>query len=81
MMRLARTPNGIELEIKDHGRGLDPEIETKIASGLNPGVGFRGMQERVRQFGGTLTVQSNGLGTSVVAALPTPKYAPTKAWG
>jgi hypothetical protein len=29
------------------------------------------MQERVAQIGGTLTVQSNGQGTSVLVALPT----------
>jgi PAS domain S-box-containing protein len=70
-VRLARTPSGIELEIKDEGRGLDKDIQAKIASGEIVGVGFRGMQERVRQIGGTLTVQSNGHGTSVIVALPT----------
>jgi two-component system NarL family sensor kinase len=70
-VRLARTPSGIELEIKDEGRGLDKDIQAKIASGESVGVGFRGMQERVRQIGGTLTVQSNGHGTSVIVALPT----------
>jgi signal transduction histidine kinase len=70
-VRLARTPSGIELEIKDEGRGLDKDIQVKIASGESVGVGFRGMQERVRQIGGTLTVESNGHGTSVIVALPT----------
>jgi hypothetical protein len=57
-VRLACTSTGIALEIKAEGRGL-----AKIGSGVSTGVGFRGMQERVRQFGGTLTVQSNGNGT------------------
>lgn len=67
-VRLARTPSGIELEIKDEGRGLDEDIQARIASGESVGVGFRGMQERVRQIGGTLTVQSDGHGTSVIVA-------------
>jgi PAS domain S-box-containing protein len=71
IVRLARTSSGIELEIKDEGCGLDKDIQAKLASGESVGVGFRGMQERVRQIGGTLTVQSNGHGTSVIVALPT----------
>jgi PAS domain S-box-containing protein len=71
IVRLARTSSGIELEIKDEGRGLDKDIQAKLASGESVGVGFRGMQERVWQIGGTLTVQSNGHGTSVIVALPT----------
>ena len=75
-LRLARTSNGIELEIKDEGRGLDKHIQAKLASGDSVGVGFRGMQERVRQIGGTLTVQSNGHGTCVMVALPTVQKVP-----
>jgi PAS domain S-box-containing protein len=71
MVRLARTFNGIELEIKDEGCGLDKHLQAKLASGENVGVGFRGMQERVTQIGGSLTVQSNSHGTSVLVALPT----------
>jgi PAS domain S-box-containing protein len=71
MVRLARTLNGIELEIKDEGRGLNKDIQAKLASGESVGVGFRSMQERVAQIGGTMTVQSNGHGTSVLVALPT----------
>jgi PAS domain S-box-containing protein len=70
-VRLARTPSQVELEIKDQGRGLNQELQAKIASGANVGVGFRGMQERVRQIGGTLTIRSNGKGTSILVTLPT----------
>jgi signal transduction histidine kinase len=68
--RFSSPPGAIELEIKDHGRGLPEEIRSKIASGVSAGVGFRGMQERVTQVGGALMVQSNGNGTSVVVELP-----------
>lgn len=71
IVRLARTLSRTELEIKDQGCGLDIDIQAKLASGESVGVGFRGMQERVAQIGGTLTVQFNGHGTSVMVALPT----------
>jgi signal transduction histidine kinase len=51
LVRLSRSSSHIELEIKDHGRGLPEEIRSKIASGVSAGVGFRGMQERVTPSG------------------------------
>ena len=69
-VRLSRTPGQVTLEVKDAGRGISEEIQSKIASGTGSGVGFRGMQERVKQIGGTLTIQSSGQGTSVLVVLP-----------
>jgi PAS domain S-box-containing protein len=69
-VRLARADEKIELEVRDEGRGINQEIQSKLNSGASVGVGFRGMQERVRLIGGRLTVQSNGNGTSVLVALP-----------
>jgi signal transduction histidine kinase len=34
------------------------------------GVGFRGMRERLRQFGGDLNIQSDSSGTLVTANIP-----------
>jgi signal transduction histidine kinase len=43
--------------------------------GAKLGVGIRGMQERVRQFGGTLEILSSDQGTTVVVNLPvTPRH-------
>lgn len=70
LVRLSHTNGGIELEVKDEGRGIDQKTQLKIASGGSVGVGLRGMHERVRQIGGTLRVQSNGNGTSVLVTLP-----------
>jgi PAS domain S-box-containing protein len=77
LVRLSRSSSHIELEIKDHGRGLPVEIQSKIASGVCAGVGFRGMQERVSQVGGVLMVRSNGNGTSVRVELPIAEEAAT----
>jgi len=60
------------LEVKDEGRGIPPEALSKIASVGLPGVGLRGMQERVSGFGGELHVSSEGKGTVIKAILPLP---------
>jgi signal transduction histidine kinase len=41
-----------------------------VASGGTPGVGLRGMRERLRQLNGDLQVRSDGNGTKVEARLP-----------
>ena len=71
-LRLSRAGQKIELEVKDQGQGISPEVQAKIAAGVSSGVGFRGMEERIRQIGGTLTIKSNLNGTSVLAVLLTP---------
>ena len=35
-----------------------------------PGVGIRGMRERLHQLGGSLEIQSNGSGTQIEARVP-----------
>jgi PAS domain S-box-containing protein len=70
LVRLWRTPKEIKMEVSDAGRGFNQEIQSKIASGESPGVGLRGMQERVKQIGGTLGITSNGDGASVLVVLP-----------
>ncbi|MGH9741975.1 MAG: PAS domain S-box protein [Candidatus Acidiferrum sp.] len=70
LVRLNSTPRAVTLEIKDGGRGIPEEILSKLDSGASVGVGFRGMQERVNQIGGTFEVRSNGEGTSILVTLP-----------
>jgi PAS domain S-box-containing protein len=70
LVRLWRMPGEIRMEVGDAGRGFNQEIQSKIASGKSVGVGVRGMQERVRQIGGTLEVSSNGKGASILVTLP-----------
>lgn len=69
-LKLARTPNEIILEVTDVGKGMDEQLQSKIASRATIGVGFRGMQERVKLIGGKLAVQSSNRGTSVAVTLP-----------
>src|SRR5450755_634296 len=70
-INLARDKDRLRLEIKDSGRGIPKaKLSNLAASG---GVGLRGMQERIRQLGGTLEIDSSGSGTTVVATLPVPR--------
>jgi len=39
------------VEVSDQGKGITPEQLAEIQSGRS-GVGIRGMQERLRHFGG-----------------------------
>ena len=52
-----------------------PIIDRGSAVLAHTGVGLRGMQERLRQLGGTLQIQSNGHGTQVIATLRTRHHA------
>jgi PAS domain S-box-containing protein len=74
LVRLSKTSGEIELLIKDAGQGIDPRIQSKINAGVCMGVGLRGMQERVRLIGGTLTISSDETGTSVRVVLPAPEH-------
>lgn len=60
----------LHLEIKDSGQGMPHNILEASRDTLGTmGVGLRGMNERVRQLGGTLALLSDG-GTTVKASLP-----------
>ena len=50
--------------------GIIRTLANLINSGASIGVGFWGMQERVRLIGGRLAVQSGDTGTSVTVTLP-----------
>jgi signal transduction histidine kinase len=72
VVRLVHSPREIKLEVSDRGKGLNQDTKSKIDSGETAGVGLRGMQERVKQLGGNLEIQSNGHGTTVTAIVPVP---------
>jgi signal transduction histidine kinase len=60
---LKREPHSIVVEISDDGAGFQPE--------RTRGMGILGLEERVRQLGGTFFIQSaRGKGTIVHAELP-----------
>lgn len=60
----------ILIEVQDYGKGISQERQLELSSFSRTGVGFRGMRERLRQLGGTLEIQSIGIGTTIRATLP-----------
>jgi PAS domain S-box-containing protein len=65
-LKLERQPDVLLLEIRDSGCGIP-----NPSNGVRPtGVGLRGMEERLRQLGGSLTIDSDADGTTIVAMLP-----------
>lgn len=66
-LRLRRGGNSVDLEVEDGGRGIAGQEEVRGSPSI--GVGLAGMRERMRQIGGTLTVESTGAGTRIRASV------------
>ncbi|MEI7732720.1 MAG: PAS domain S-box protein [Verrucomicrobiota bacterium] len=68
-VRLVFTPRFVRLEIKDAGKGIPvKDVTSKFQSSY--GVGIPGMQERLRNLGGSLKILPAHPGTRVVATIP-----------
>lgn len=63
-IHFTRDGAGLLLAVRDHGSGPPPPAGEVL------GVGIAGMQERMLQLGGTLTIEANHPGTAVIARLP-----------
>jgi len=59
----------IALTVEDRGVGIAPE---RLAESADIGVGILGMRERMRQFGGRLSIENTGHGTRVTAEMRVP---------
>jgi signal transduction histidine kinase len=69
-IRVSALDGDIQIEVEDRGKGIPPEKQLQMTLTGTPGVGIRGMRERLRQLGGSLDIHSNGKGTRIVARLP-----------
>ena len=60
------------LEVEDEGQGIPPQLLEQFAQDWMgaPGVGVRGMNERMRQLGGRLELVSKKSGATVRAIVP-----------
>jgi signal transduction histidine kinase len=76
-VRIMRSPDRVSLVIADAGRGIPKQKISEIEAGRTPGVGLRGMRERVRQLGGSFKIRSTDKGTVVVTRLPLDKRTNT----
>jgi two-component system, NarL family, sensor kinase len=68
-IHLSRSEQAVEFEISDQGKGI-PQGRLGEMTVAKIGVGVRGMEERVRQFRGTLQITSSPAGTVVAAKIP-----------
>ena len=69
-IRLARSDSQLCLEVQDKGIGIPPEKTARNNRCGTPGIGIRGMRERMRQLGGQLEIRADGQGAIVEARLP-----------
>ena len=70
-IRIAYSDDLVLVEVEDQGKGIPNERLIEMDSAGLPGVGVRGMRERIRQLGGSLEIKSGKNGTIIRAALPT----------
>ena len=64
IVRVRKSSGHVCVEVSDQGKGMPSELA------LPTGVGISGMRERVRKFGGLLSIHSDGSGTTVTADMP-----------
>jgi PAS domain S-box-containing protein len=69
LIRIGRSDENVSVQVQDHGKGIPLEKLAKIQT-QGTGVGIRGMRERVLQFGGNMSIQSDESGTLISIALP-----------
>jgi signal transduction histidine kinase len=79
-VRIVREDAAIRLDVTDTGKGMPRERLAEFQKGSpgQMGVGLRGMNERVRQFGGKLEVSSDLRGTTVRVSIPVTDSMPPK---
>ena len=69
-IRLEETTEKLILEVTDQGKGIDKEKLSQIVSFRAPGVGLRGIRERIQNFQGDLEIASDSNGTRVKVVIP-----------
>lgn len=67
-VEIEKQSDWVTVRVRDYGKGLPPEGNSYGT--FNLGVGISGMRERVRQFGGDLTLTRAEPGTLVEAKIP-----------
>lgn len=70
----------VRLEIRDNGQGIPQEKLSRLAEGTpQTGVGLAGMRERLRELNGSMEIQSNASGTTLIVVTPLPSKATTES--
>jgi signal transduction histidine kinase len=79
-VKVSEDKNHFRVEIRDAGKGIPKDKQPSLTSSSG-GVGLRGMQERIRQLGGTLEIKSTNAGTVVMVSLPRPRSTANNSKG
>ena len=69
VIRIEQAGSQLTVQVRDNGKGIPSEKRQTLIDSGRGGVGFGGIRERLRQLGGTLSIQSNGTGTVVSTTL------------
>ncbi|PYX83451.1 MAG: hypothetical protein DMG70_10330 [Acidobacteria bacterium] len=71
---IEKSPGLLRLCIQDHGKGMNQQSAgaSEDQKRLTPGVGIRGIQERVCQLGGQMQIRSGNPGTALDCEFPLP---------
>lgn len=69
---MGRLDGRLFIEIADDGRGLPARVRDDRDALLASGVGIAGINERVRELGGEVTIRSTDDGTTLRVTLPAP---------
>ncbi|MGB8985525.1 MAG: ATP-binding protein [Candidatus Sulfotelmatobacter sp.] len=69
IITLAKENDSLTVQVKDNGKGIPKEKQRDLLESGRAGIGFGGMRERLRQLNGSLDIQSEGRGTTVIARL------------
>jgi len=75
-LRLVRAGDHVRIDVRDRGKGIPAEKLSEVTEARTPGVGMRGMRERVVQLGGTLEITSDGAGKGTIVTVTFPVAAP-----
>jgi len=72
-IRLTLDEKRVRLEIRDNGKGIPQDRLHRVTEGApEVGVGLAGMRERLREMNGSLEIQSDASGTTLLITAPAP---------
>jgi signal transduction histidine kinase len=74
-IRFRHLDGHVVVEVQDKGKGISTDKLAEMSAAGTPGVGIRGMRERLRQLGGDLEINSSNSGALVTARLPVKEHS------
>jgi PAS domain S-box-containing protein len=75
-VRLQAGDSEVALDVRDHGKGMPPELLARFRTNGGGGVGLNSMRERISELGGKFEIQSDTRGTHIRVVIPIPATVP-----